>query len=49
MELVKMIKREIKECKMDRVDYSLEVIGEKFLEYGYTEKEITEAYKKAAK
>ena len=47
--LVKMIKDEIKSLKEYEMDFSLECIVEKFEEYGYTEKEITAAYKKATK
>ena len=39
-----MIKKEVKECKEDGVSYDLESIGRKFIEYGYSVKEITKAY-----
>jgi len=44
--LEKMVYDEIKSRKEYEIDYTLESVGNKFLEIGYNELEITKAYKK---
>ena len=45
----RIIKNEVKDLKEYGMDYSLETIGNKLLEKGFTLEEITKAYKKIVK